>query len=128
MKKVLFILICLLMLTGCEEEPQEETKKVAPVNKITCQDVNTLVSEQGAIIVDVRTSEEYEIDHLENAININSETIKYTIKGKIKDYDTPIIVYCQSGRRSAESATELVNLGYTKVYDMGSITGCYGEE
>lgn len=128
MKKVLFIFMCLLILTGCEEEVKEETKKVAPINKITCQDVNALVSEEGAVVIDVRTSEEYNTDHLENAININSETIKYTIKGKVKDYDTPIIVYCQSGRRSAESAKELVDLGYTKVYDMGSITGCYGEE
>ena len=127
MKKILFILICLLMLTGCEEEPVEENKKVAPVNKITCNDVNPLLAE-GAVVIDVRTQEEYDTDHIENAININSETIKYTIKGKIKDLDTPIIVYCQSGRRSAESANELVNLGYTKVYDMGSITTCYGEE
>lgn len=128
MKKLLFILVCMLMLTGCEEEPVEENKKVAPINKITCNDVNPLVANEGAIVIDVRTSEEYDTDHIENAININSETIKYTIKGKIKDLDTPIIVYCQSGRRSAQSAKELVELGYTKVYDMGSITGCYGEE
>ena len=128
MKKILFILICLLMLTGCEEEVKEENKKPAQVNKITCSDVNTIVSEEGAIVVDVRTSEEYNTDHIENAININSETIKYTVKGKIKDLDTPIIVYCQSGRRSAESAKILTELGYTKVYDMGGITACYGEE
>ena len=65
--------------------------------------------------------EEYDIDHLENAININSETIKYTIKGKIKDYDTPIIVYCQSGRRSSQAVTKLNDLGYDEVYDLGSI-------
>ena len=127
MKKILFILICLLMITGCTEDKKEEIKKVALVNKITCEDVNSLTS-QGAIIIDVRTSEEYNSDHIENAINVDSSTIKYTIKGHVKDYDTPVILYCQSGRRSAESAKILVELGYTKVYDMGSITNCYGEE
>jgi rhodanese-related sulfurtransferase len=97
------------------------------VNRITCADVNGLVNE-GAILIDVRTSEEYNTDHIENAINVNSETIKYTIKKYVDDYNTPVIVYCQSGRRSAKSADILVNLGYTKVYDMGGITGCYGEE
>ena len=127
MKKILFIFICLLMLTGCGEEKKEDAKKVAPITKITCNDVTRIVEDEGALLVDVRTSEEYKTDHLEGAININSETIKYTVKGKIKELDTPIIVYCQSGRRSSESAKILVELGYTKVYDMGGITSCERE-
>ncbi len=125
MKKIILIL-CMMLLCACGKEV-EEKKEVAKINRITCNDVNDLVSE-GAIVVDVRTPGEYETDHIENAINIDSNEIKYVIKGKIKDYETKIIVYCQTGNRSSESAKILVNLGYKNVYDMGSITTCYGEE
>lgn len=125
MKKIILIL-CMMLLCACGKEV-EEKKEVAKVNRITCNEVNDLVSE-GAIVVDVRTPGEYETDHIENAINIDSNEIKYVVKGKIKDYETKIIVYCQSGNRSSESAKILVNLGYKNVYDMGGITTCYGEE
>lgn len=125
MKKIILIL-CMMLLCACGKEV-EEKKEVAKVNRITCNEVNDLVSE-GAIVVDVRTPGEYETDHIENAINIDSNEIKYVVKGKIKDYETKIIVYCQTGNRSSESAKILVNLGYKNVYDMGGITTCYGEE
>ena len=126
MKKIILI-ICVLMLCACGKEEIEEKKEIASVKKITCEDVNGLVNE-GAIVIDVRTPDEYNTDHIENAINIDSNQIKYAIKGKVKDYETKVILYCQSGRRSAESAKILTELGYKNVYDMGSITGCYGEE
>lgn len=128
MKKILLVFLCLFLLVGCsKEENKGEEVKVADVVKITCADVNDLVS-NGAVVIDVRTSDEYATDHLENSINVNSEVIKYSIKNYVSDLNTPIIVYCQSGRRSAESADILVNMGYTTIYDMGAITGCYGEE
>lgn len=125
MKKILVIFICLLLLCGCGNNKEEEKKEVAKIKKITCADVNTI---ENAVIIDVREADEYAEDHIENAINISNNVIKYSIKGKVSDLETPIIVYCQSGRRSAESANTLVNLGYKNVYDMGGITSCYGEE
>lgn len=124
MKKILVVLLCLLLLCGCNNN-EEEKKEVANVKKITCADVNGI---ENAVIIDVRTEEEYNTDHIENAINVSSTVIKFNIKAHVADLETPIIVYCQSGRRSAESADILVNLGYKNVYDMGGITSCYGEE
>ena len=123
MKKIFIVLICVLLLCGCGNK--EEEKEVAKVTKITCNDVRNI---ENAVIIDVRTKEEYDTDHIENAINVSSTVIKFNIKAHVEDLETPIIVYCQSGRRSAESADILVNLGYKNVYDMGSITTCYGEE
>lgn len=123
MKKTFIVFICLLLLCGCGNN--EEKVEVAKVKNITCTDVNGI---ENAVIIDVRTAEEYDTDHIENAINISSTVIKYNIKDQVSDFETPIIVYCQSGRRSAESADILVNLGYKNVYDMGSIITCYGEE
>ena len=126
MKKIILI-VCMLLLCACGNKDIEEKKEVANVKKITCADVNGLVSE-GAVVVDVRTPDEYNEDHIENAINIDSSQIKYAIKGKVTDFETKVIVYCRSGSRSAESAKILTELGYKNVYDMGWIIDCYGEE
>ena len=123
MKKILVVLICMLLLCGCGNK--EEEVEVAKVNKISCNDINTV---ENAVLIDVRTEEEFNEGHLDNAINVSSTVIKFNIKAHVTDLETPIIVYCRSGRRSAESADILVNLGYKKVYDMGGITTCNGEE
>ena len=123
MKKILVVLICMLLLCGCGNK--EEEVEVAKVNKISCNDINTV---ENAVLIDVRTVEEFNEGHLDNAINVSSTVIKFNIKAHVTDLETPIIVYCRSGRRSAESADILVNLGYKNVYDMGGITTCNGEE
>ena len=123
MKKILVVLICMLLLCGCGNK--EEEVEVAKVNKISCNDINTV---ENAVLIDVRTVEEFNEGHLDNAINVSSTVIKFNIKAHVTDLETPIIVYCRSGRRSTESADILVNLGYKNVYDMGGITTCNGEE
>ena len=123
MKKILVVLICMLLLCGCGNK--EEEVEVAKVNKISCNDINTV---ENAVLIDVRTVEESNEGHLDNAIKVSSTVIKFNIKAHVTDLETPIIVYCRSGRRSAESADILVNLGYKNVYDMGGITTCNGEE
>ena len=123
MKKILVVLICMLLLCGCGNK--EEEVEVAKVNKISCNDINTV---KNAVLIDVRTAEEFNEGHLDNAINVSSTVIKFNIKAHVTDLETPIIVYCRSGRRSTESADILVNLGYKNVYDMGGITTCNGEE
>ena len=43
--------------------------------------------------------------------------------------ETPVLVYCRTGRRSREAAQKLEELGYTEVYDMGGLVGWpYGLE
>ena len=123
MKKILVVLICMLLLCGCGNK--EEEVEVAKVNKISCNYINTV---KNAVLIDVRTAEEFNEGHLDNAINVSSTVIKFNIKAHVTDLETPIIVYCRSGRRSAESADILVNLGYKNVYDMSGITTCNGEE
>ena len=56
---------------------------------------------------------------------INAETAAQTIPSK----DTPVMVYCRSGRRSKEAAHILADLGYTEIYDLGGLIGWpYGLE
>lgn len=116
MKKVLLLIVCVLFLTSCGEEKVE-------VQSIDCITKNAYVSE-GAILIDVRTSLEYDQEHLKDAINISVETIANEIEEEVPDKDTKIIVYCRSGNRSATALETLNNLGYKNVYDLGAMSNC----
>lgn len=102
MKKILVILLSgLLLLTGCQKQMSELDK---------------IVEENNYIIVDVRTESEFETGHVKDAINIPVETIDPSVN---LDKNKTIIVYCRSGKRSANAASMLKQYGY-KVYDLGA--------
>lgn len=77
---------------------------------------------EGAILVDVRTKDEYNTKHISGAVLLTLDTIDEETTADIVDNkDTPIIVYCQSGNRSSQAQSKLESLGYKNVYDLGSI-------
>ncbi len=73
------------------------------------------------ILVDVRTLEEYQGEHIPGAILIPLSDLAADAETLLPDRDAKIIVYCRSGNRSAQAATILDGLGYTRIYDMGGI-------
>jgi rhodanese-related sulfurtransferase len=89
---------------------------------ISVSDANALIqSSPNLLVVDVRTPQEYAQGHLKGAINIPLSDLPLQIGGL--DQSRPILVYCQTGVRSAQAATMLVNASFTQVYDMeGGLT------
>ena len=79
-----------------------------------------------AVLVDVRSPEEFKAGHLPNAINIPLEKIPDLSQFTVS-MDFPIYVYCQSGNRSKEAKKELEKLGYTTVIDLGGIKDYKGK-
>ena len=73
-----------------------------------------------AVLLDVRTREEYSEGHIEKSINLPLQEIKNAPK-VIKKKDTPLFVYCHSGARSANAVNHLKNMGYTNVTNIGGI-------
>ena len=74
------------------------------------------------ILLDVRTGQEFAQGHIPGAKLLPFDTIREgTASGLIKDKTTPVIVYCQSGRRSALALKTLQSLGYSSVRDLGGI-------
>ena len=72
------------------------------------------------ILLDVRTQEEYDEGHIPGAVCLPNEMIAADMPfpfGK----DAEILVYCRSGRRSAEAAKKLRDMGFTNVSDFGGI-------
>ncbi len=74
---------------------------------------------QGAMLVDVRTPEEYAEGHLPEAINIPFEQIAEAFAKQGIAKDTPVVVYCRSGRRSGIAKESLEKAGYQEVYNGG---------
>ena len=114
MRKVLLVVICLLIV-GCSSSNDL-------YQTIDGESAYDLVNEENAVLIDVRTKEEYSEDHIAGAINISLNEISLDeIKDVVDDFDDNIIVYCRSGARSKEASKLIIDLGYTSVYDLGSI-------
>lgn len=108
MKKIL-LFISMFILCGCND---------GNLSKDLCNfDENTL-------IIDVRSKEEYNLNHLKNAINIEVNSLEESIADEVKDKKQEIVVYCTSGNRSKQAKRILENLGYKNVVDIGSINNC----
>lgn len=92
-----------------------------PVRTITMHRAKELIAD-GAVLVDVRSSEDYEKSHLDGAINIPFYFLHGFALDMIKDKKTKIIVYCSRGKRSMQAYNDLVYLGYKNVYCLGGVT------
>lgn len=87
-------------------------------------------SEPECMILDVREEEEYVTGHAEGAVLFSIDSItQERARQLIPSYDTPLLVYCKTGMRSHAAVQLLGELGYRRIYDMGSLTGWpYGLE
>lgn len=74
--------------------------------------------QKGAIILDVRTKNEFQSGHIKGAVNIPVQTLGSNLS-KLKK-DRPIITCCASGMRSASAKSILQSNGFTEVYNGGS--------
>ena len=85
------------------------------------------VMEENAILLDVRTAEEFQQKHIKGAINLPLDEIDAKASQIIPDKNTRIYIYCRSGRRSKEASEKLVKLGYTNIVEFGGILDWTGE-
>lgn len=114
----LYILLAALMMTvsvaGCASG--------GTYKKITQEEAKRIIdSEENYILLDVRTQEEFVEKRIAGAILIPDYELADRAESELPDKKQKILVYCRSGRRSALSAKELIELGYTNVFDFGGI-------
>ncbi len=122
------IVLLAAVFTGCSKEGVEKNREdsssavKAGYSDITPEEAKKrLDGEEGIILLDVRTPEEYQEGHIKEAVLIPLDTLEEEAKDKLADKDAVIFVYCRSGRRSVDAANILVELGYKKVYNLGGI-------
>ncbi|MBN7771863.1 rhodanese-like domain-containing protein [Clostridium aminobutyricum] len=75
-----------------------------------------------AIVVDVRRQDEYNAQHIPNAVLLPNETIdEESVSAAGLSPEDTILVYCRSGSRSKQAAQKLADMGYSNIYDFGGI-------
>lgn len=114
--KNLLILVCLFVNVAsfsCKEAVAQNQ-----VSDITALEANKVLKDKTVQLVDVRTPLEYSESHLENAKNIDFKASTFTSYINELDKNKPVLVYCRSGKRSAESVKVLVEAGFTKIYNL----------
>ena len=145
MKKILYTAVIIFagILTGCGRNTEKDSTSSAASLSVTeaSSEMTTAVMTRnddgyflidagaakkmidagGVTIVDVRTAEEYAQKHIPEAINVPNESIGDEAPSELADKEAVILVYCRTGRRSADAAGKLAGLGYTNVYDFGGI-------
>lgn len=126
MKRNLIVLVlsvlAIISATACGAGKSEPAGK-AKYTSITQEEAKKRMDENTkAIILDVRTKEEYAEGHIKNAILVPNETINNVPPKELPDKNAEILVYCRSGRRSKEAAGKLAAMGYKKVLEFGGIS------
>ena len=99
-----------------------ENKQEAVYVNITPQQAKEIMdSQEDYMILDTRTQEEYDAEHIPGAILIPYDEILEKAETVLTDKDQLILVYCRSGRRSKLAAEDLVKLGYSNIKEFGGI-------
>ena len=75
---------------------------------------------EGAVIVDVRSAEEYQGDHLPAAVNIPLGELA-RLPHLLKDKERVLLIHCLSGTRSGMAEGKIKAMGYKHVFNMGSL-------
>ncbi|MGE4303427.1 MAG: rhodanese-like domain-containing protein [Novosphingobium sp.] len=73
----------------------------------------------GSVLIDVRSTEEFAAGALPGANRVDTEQLAQRIGSLAPDKDTPVVVYCRSGRRSSAAQDLLQELGYRQVINAG---------
>lgn len=113
-------------------EPTALSSQKTDYKKISSQEAMDMMSED-VIILDVRSQQEYDTEHIKDAILWDHNPYWYFSNGGkfakaiIPNTDSTVLVYSRTGRWSLETAKQLIELGYTKVYDFGGIGDWTGE-
>ena len=120
-RTVLLIVLSLIILpltSGCGgNEPKHITQDEARA---------MMASSPDAIVLDVRTPEEYEKKHIPDALLVPIDDLRAGDFSKLPDKDAMILVYCWTGRRAEDAAKILVEHGYKRVYEFGGLVDWTG--
>jgi rhodanese-related sulfurtransferase len=126
MRRFLFLALCACVGASVNIKddimPKPLDGNKAAYRKISAEEAYQMMRDtQGYILLDVRTAEEFEEKRIEGAVLIPDYEIRGRAENELPDKSALILIYCRSGRRSANAAEELAHLGYGNVYDFGGI-------
>lgn len=123
--RIAFILFPCLLFAGCSSSSETENKSIITQNtyeQITQDEAKSIMDgDKPYTLLDVRTKEEFDSEHIKGAILIPDYEINTRAEDILTDKNALILVYCRTGRRSKNAANNLATLGYTNVKEFGGI-------
>lgn len=119
-------LVTFIFVSGCASSDQElngsTSGEATAARVVSAEEAREMMSSQEVVVLDVRTQEEYDEGHICNAILLPLDALtEETALAAVPNKGQIVLVYCRSGRRSAEAAARLSGMGYEQVYDFGGI-------
>ncbi len=111
------IITCLLAAIGLASACGQQN-----FESIDVEGFSQRIQQDGVVLVDVRTAEEFAESHIEGALNIDQSQNDFL--KRVKDeipLEKTIAVYCRSGRRSSNAASKMAAEGYRCVNLKGGI-------
>ena len=86
-----------------------------------CSTESKIFMEADAVLLDVRTPEEHKSGYLEGAVLLPLAELESKISSKVSGKNTPIYIYCRSGRRAGTAVEKLKAMGYTDLHNLGGL-------
>lgn len=111
MKNTIYLLLALCLISCVNTNSQV-------IENIGASAFERLIKKEDVIILDVRTSQEFDSGHIQDATNIDFYADDFIDKLKIVRKDVPIYVYCRSGGRSSAAASKMQALGFSRVCNL----------
>ena len=118
MRNVLLMICVAIFFTACGKDDIHITQEDA---------VRIMKSNPDAIVLDVRTKEEFDKRHLPNALLVPIDNLRAGDFSALPDKDAVIVIYCWTGRRAEDSAELLLEHGYKRVYEFGGLVDWTGD-
>ncbi|MCA1918614.1 MAG: thioredoxin fold domain-containing protein [Flavobacterium piscis] len=110
--KILLLIVSVVFIS-CNDKKSSSFESLHP--KEFAEKIKTTDHPQ---ILDVRTPDEFESEHIDNAKNVNWNSDDFEAKAASYDKSKPVFVYCLSGGRSKKAAAKLKELGFNTVYEL----------
>lgn len=111
--KFFFIALFGFLIFSCKGQRKDGYESIEPK-----EFAKIVAATSNAQIIDVRTPEEFESVHIDNAQNINWNGNDFDTKAAVLDKNQAVFVYCMVGGRSKKASEKLLEMGFTKVYDL----------
>ena len=90
------------------------------------QGVQEFKNATGAVLLDVRSPQEYREGHIPSSQNVPLQQLD-KVEEVTENKDTVLYVYCHSGARSRQAVSLLKHMGYTNVHNIGGIAAYSGK-
>ena len=113
--------VAVSMVAANSETAQQKSENQEGVKEIQAREARSLIEQRksdGLVILDVRTAMEFSDGHINGAVNLDYKDESFREKLSALDTSATYVVYCRSGRRSAEAAEIMEEMGFADIYHL----------